>query len=179
MRRGAWENLSIRRTLKELENAESGFHWIVIRSADLSGKCECLNEQVPRNHESPDPSCKRCLGTGYVFTDYLAKGLQYSQTRQFRGEEIQMPAGVLNNSNFRYALNIKEIVPKTTDLLIEIELNKNTGDPVTPIKVQEVYDIQHVRRLWGDQGREEYYSLNVEQRQIYPGTFSRGQGRIK
>lgn len=167
-----WEKLSIRNTLKELSNVKSGFHWLVIRSASLDGYCDCVNE-IERNYETANPSCWRCLGSGRIFTDFLVKGIQYIQTRQFAADEAQAPPGIINNQQFRYAILTDNIIPKTHDLLLEIELDKDTGEPLTPIRIRDVFNVANVRTMWGDKGREEFYSIVCEYRTILPGTFRR------
>ena len=108
-----------------------------------------------------------------MFTDHLIKGLQYIPTRRALSEESQVAPGIIHNEGFRYCLTTKNIVPKETDFIIEIDLNKDTGDPVTPVSVVSVYDIIHTRILWGDKGREEWYAVTVQSRQIAPGTFKK------
>lgn len=167
-----WENLSLREHLQELEFYGASFHWLVLRSAHLDKYCECTNE-VPLSQVGTRPPCKRCLSTGRMYTDYLMKGIQYLPTRNFAGDEIFAAPGVLHNSGRRYAFNVKDVVPKSTDLILEIDLNKDTGQPIIPIKILEVFNILQIRRLWGDRGREEYYIAMTEQRQIMPGVFSK------
>ncbi len=166
-----WENLDLREHLGELEYYQGSFHWLVLRSAHLDKFCECVKE-MPIHFQGSLPPCKRCLSTGRIYTDYLIKGIQYLPTRNFAANEVFAAPGVIHNAGRRYAFTVKDIVPKSTDLVLEIDLNKNTGQPITTIKILEVFNIQQVRRLWGDRGREEYYIALVEQRQIMPGTFS-------
>lgn len=167
-----WENLSIRGTIDDLRKAMSGFHWVVLRSAHLDGFCECIKE-VERQYSKATSNCRRCLGSGRLFTDFLIKGIQYIPTPQFRSDESQKGPGVLHNEGFRYLISVKDRIPKETDFLIEIDLDKDTGNPVTPISVVTVYDITNVRVLWGDKGREEFYSVTTKARQIAPGTFKK------
>lgn len=170
----AWEYLSIRKTLEDLRKNNSGFHWLVLRSAHLDGFCECINE-VPKQYSKATSSCKRCLGSGRVFTDHLIKGLQYIPVPRLSSKETQSGPGIIHNESFRYCVTTKNIIPKEIDFIIEVDLNKNTGDVVTPVKIRKVYDISNVRTLWGDKGREEWYSLTVESKQIAPGTFSKSK----
>lgn len=165
-----WENLSLKDHLKDLEKWQTSFHWLVLRSADISKFCECVNES-PENTNQPSASCRRCFATGRIYTDYLIKGIQYSRSRQDTGFEISTPPGILNNSSYKYAITIKDIIPKSTDLIIEVDRNKNTGEIVTPIRIVEVFDIEDVRIIYGDKGREEFYTLSVQRRSILPGTF--------
>jgi len=106
-----------------------------------------------------------------MYTDYIIRSIQYVQTRQFGADEVSSPAGIVNNSQFRYIVAVDGVPPKTHDIILEINLDKDDGEPLIPLRIKEVFNIVNVRTLWGEGGREEFYSAVVEQRQILPGTF--------
>lgn len=162
-------NMNVRENLNEMASKRSGFHWLILRSSQPDRFCDCLNE-TSKSNSDPNPSCKKCLGSGRVFTDLFTKGLSYSPNRQFAVDESIGDPGEIRNATFHFAMEIG-YRPKEQDMLAEIVLDIDTGAPITPIRFREVFNILNVRTMHGDLGREEFYSLLCEKRQIYPGNF--------
>lgn len=129
-------------------------HWGVHRSALLNKKCPCLS----RDNGKTNSACRRCLGTGHMFVDYIVK----LDKRTFSPEFVRdAGVGEARVGDFRYYL--ERIVPvKQDDLILEVELDESTLLPVQPFRIREAYRVKAVEDMRDRGGRLEFVQLVVD-----------------
>jgi len=147
-----------------------GFYWVALRTASLSQRCtECL-KSIGAETEGPNPDCITCLGSGYPFVDKVTQGFRYLSTPGF---DFATQIGNVNTEAEVFIIE-HDKQPKSTDYIVELELNEVTGAPIQPFKITRVFKIQGAFPLRGDKGRIEFWRCFVEER-----NFTRGQGIIQ
>lgn len=152
--------LSLKAELEYMIKNGIGFHWVILRQLDRSKKCDCVNEG----------GCTKCFGTGYLYTDYLIQGLKYRPTGSEKRNDETYKAGIVIKQGHKYIVQL-QYHPSNGDLILEVDLHRDTGQPFIPIRIVEVHDIQSSRLLWGDYEKGQYYILSCKNRQSYPGEF--------
>lgn len=148
--------------LRELERV--AFRWVALREADLSKQCTCVQESE-KGLRQASASCKRCFGSGYVFTDYLVKGFEwvFTPATHFQAELGQMSTQV------RHFVVRRTRPLKKFDFLVDLDINPDTGVPKQPFKMIRVYQIQDVRAFSGRGGRVEFWKCTAEERTLTTG----------
>ena len=52
--------------------------------------------------------------------------------------------------------------PTQQDFIIEVELQRQTGEPIVPLKIAIAYDITDIRDMRDKGGRIEYYAVTAQ-----------------
>lgn len=137
------------------------FHWLGIRQPDYSKPCDCggsLGSQEP-------VLCKRCLSTGYLFTDYLVKGYSWLG---ILGVEYQSKPGILSTNQKNVVLQFNRKISKF-DILLDLDFDPDTGKVRQPFKILKQYKVQDSVPIRGDSSRIEFWRCSVEERNIDDG----------
>ncbi|RMG69772.1 MAG: hypothetical protein D6710_08275 [Nitrospirae bacterium] len=149
-----------------------GFSWVALRTIDLNTKCTECSKRVGNQYETPPEECKTCFGTGHLYVDKLVRGFRdLSQP----GFDFLSELGVVNTKTQVYIIE-HDKYPKSTDFILELDLDEKTGQPKIPYKIQRVFKIQDAHPLRGGQpeghpGRIEFFRCFVEERNF--GTAGR------
>jgi len=133
-----------------------GFSWMVLRQTDRSQKCACTNDM------SYAGKCRRCLGTGFPFTDMLVKGFLWARTP---GVEFYTVAGKISTNLRNLVVEYNRPVKKF-DQVLEISLDPDTGDPIQPYQIVRSYVLADVMPMRGKGGRVEFWKAIGEERTI-------------
>lgn len=138
-----------------------GFQWYGIRQPDYSKPCSCaasLGSEEPK-------ACNRCLSTGYLFTDYLAKGYSWLG---ILGVEYSSKPGILSTQQRNIVLQFSKQVSKF-DIIVELDQNPDTGEIRQPFKIMRYFKIQDCLPLKGDSAKIEFWKCSIEERNIDSG----------
>ena len=138
-----------------------GFQWYGLRQPDYSKKCECS----PTSGSSGLASCKRCLSTGYLFTDYLVKAYSWLGILGFEYGSIP---GNISTQGKAIVVQHKYPVNKF-DYILELKQDPDTGKILQPFSIIRYYRIQDVASLKGDSSRIEFWKCSIEERNIDDG----------
>lgn len=158
----------LRKELKLLVD-NVGFRWVGLRSVDHSTRCDCKSEYPGFNIAS----CTRCMGTGFVFTDYLVKA--YSWMGVF-GVQFESEIGRISTQGKNCVLEHDRPVNKR-DYILELDLDNNTGRPIMPFRVLKYFEVQDSSAMLGDGARVEFWRCTLEERSIYINSDSDGRDR--
>lgn len=156
--------IDLRKFLREIRDTV-GFRWIALRSVDLSKPClECI-KKAPDNYDSPSGVCSRCLDIGFNYVDKLIKGYRFQATP---GVDIAANVGPINIPKQNYILEWNTF-PKSTDWILELDLDEVTQIPKQPFKITSAFKIEDANSLRGDNGRIEFWKCTVEERNLSLG----------
>lgn len=136
----------------------SSFRWVGLRSVDYSKPCYCQKT-------GDTPTCKRCMRTGFLFTDYLVKAYKYQDVMGvlFNAQPVTISTGR------DFVILRHDRVVNKRDWILEIELDADTGKPAQPFRVVRMYEVQDVYPLIGDESRREFWKCSIEERNIDDG----------
>ena len=150
---------------KEVNNMTSiGFQWVGLRQADYTKSCSCVKNNAD-GLRAPLKSCKRCLSTGYVFTDYLVKGFMWKQTL---GTDFNSGVGLISTQNRNLVVEHNRPVNKF-DYVLELDQDPDTGQIRQPFRIIRTFLVQDVFPMKGDNGRIEFWRCVVEEKTIDSG----------
>jgi len=150
----------LRRVLDLMANQR--FAWLGMRKANRSAKCSCTKATSKANQ-----GCKRCLGTGFGFTDRLISGYFWMATE---GKSFVTEAGRIATQTRNLVLQHDRPISKFDQILL-LEVDADTGEPVQPFKIVKRFLIQDAIGMRGPGGRLEFWKCSAEER-----TFSDDQG---
>ena len=145
-----------------MTSISEGFRWLGLRRADLSSSCACVKDNRD-GHRAPTRSCRRCLGTGHLFTDYLVKG--YLWRSYFTGTEYASGPGRIATQG-RNLILPHDQPAKKFDLVLVLDLDPETGEPRQPFRIVENHVIVDVFNVIGQNGRSEFYRCTLQERSI-------------
>ena len=151
--------MNLRNEINQLST--QGFRWYGIRHADLSKTCICVTDGTG-GVRNPLPSCKRCFGTGHLFTDYLAHGYGWPSVL---GTAFRTGPGQISTQTRNFVFRYDSIIAKF-DLVLDLSLDLDTGDPIQPFKILKVYEIQDSSQMAGFEGRLEFWKCIAEERNL-------------
>lgn len=130
----------------------------------------CPNFNLDRREDHPD-DCPYCMGTGYIFEDYIIKS--YSRpTRDIEAQakSVRIEIGVMSPNRWTYYFPAyiqknKRIYlnPTHKDYIIELELNHENNLPAKPYRFKKILKIEVVAELRDKGGRLEYYNVNTRE----------------
>lgn len=143
-----------------------GFQWLGLRQPDYSKKCSCWTLPFKENA----PGCKRCMLTGYVFTDYLVKGYTWLGVL---GAEFGTPPGMISTQTKNVVVKHNRTINKF-DYVLELSQDIDTGKLKQPFKILKYNKIQDIIPILGDSGRIEFWKAILEERNIEDGRASTG-----
>jgi hypothetical protein len=136
------------------ELSEHMFAWYGFRHQDVNKACKHANDDDKRN-------CKRCMGSGFLFTDYLVKA--YISLSSPGVEYIASVGKLSTSTKYAYISSAYEIAKG--DYLIELELDRKTGIPIQPFTIREKYVIgASPMPIRGKNGRLVYWKCFIEER---------------
>lgn len=138
-----------------------GFRWLGHRSANYDRKCSCLS-QVEEGYAEPNPSCGRCLGTGFLFTDFLIKGLLWKSF--FSGTEFFAGPGRISTQG-RNLITAHDTPIKKFDVIHTLDLDPDTAQPRQPFKITGSFIVIDSFSFVGDD-KIEYWKSSLEERTI-------------
>ncbi len=139
-----------------------GFQWFGLRQADYSKKCGCVRTE---GLEAPKKSCKRCLNTGYLFTDYFVKGYMWQAVL---GVEFGASAGLISTQTRNLVVEHDHPVNKF-DYILELDQDPDTGGIRQPLSILRTFKVQDVMPMRGKDGRFEFWKCSVEERNADEG----------
>lgn len=141
-----------------------GFQWLGLRKTDYSKKCSCWNKAT----KDAPPGCKRCMLSGYLFTDFLVKGYVWMGVL---GAEFGTPPGILSTQQKNVVIKYDKILNKF-DYILELAQDINTGRVSQPFNILKYNRVQDALPIKGDSGRVEFWKGIIEERQIESGRLS-------
>jgi hypothetical protein len=138
-----------------------GFQWYGLRQPDYTRKCSC-DGTLGTNTNS---TCKRCLSTGYLFTDFLIKGYSWMG---LLGVEYGTMAGKLSTQQRNLVVKHNRVINKF-DFILELAQDSDTGIITQPFKIVRQFKIQDIIPIKGDSGRIEFWKCTIEERNVDDG----------
>ena len=139
-------NIDLRKEFDVLQNSFS-IDILYIRTSKYI-KCNCYNPL----HKVGDPTCKKCLGRGYMNTIEKVKPISTS-VNYMQDMMLNTGLGVISTSDEIYYFSHK-VMPKKGDLILVTKFNSKK-EPVEAVSVYELHSANPVR---GDHGRVEIYT---------------------
>lgn len=162
---------SIRETLESLVGKTNrlapnkkegvGFQWFGLRQPDYSKKCSC--EGILGTTDSP--VCKRCLSTGYLFSDKLVKGYTWMGVL---GSEFMAKPGVISTQQRNLIVEYDRPISKF-DFILELDQDPDTGTLRQPMKIMRYFKIQDTLPIRGDGSKLEFWKVSIEERNVLDG----------
>lgn len=138
-----------------------GFRWYGLRQPDYSKKCSCAGLQGV----STNPTCTRCLSTGYLFTDYLVKGYSWMG---ILGVEYGTLAGKINTQVRNLVVKHNRTINKF-DYVLDLDFDPETGKVRQPFTILKQFKVQDSMPIAGDEGRIEFWKCIIEVRNVDDG----------
>ena len=138
-----------------------GFQWLGLRQSDYSKKCVCQGIQGT----SDSPICKRCMSTGYLFTDFLVKGYTWMGVL---GAAFNAGPGLISTEQRNVVIKHDKQISKF-DYILELDQNSDTAKLVQPLRINRYFQIQDAVPIKGDNARIEFWKLSVEERNARDG----------
>jgi len=137
------------------------YQWFGLRQADYSKKCSCT--AISRQGTNlPDRSCKRCLGMGFKFTDYLVRGYHWIGAP---GVEFPGGPGLVITQTKQMVIQHDRTVNRF-DFLLILDQEKDGPTLKTPFKIMRQFCIQDVIPLRADNARIEFWKCFLEERTV-------------
>jgi hypothetical protein len=133
-------------------------YWMAVRHAVPGAKCPCIHGES----EGPDDNCRICHGSGDMFVDHLVRGRKYTPRPEI-GSEQRTPVGYVNIHAPMYQIESGVVRPHTTDYVMELVLDRNTGQPVRPYEIRVMYKIAHVDEMRDIQGKIAFFQIKTEE----------------
>jgi hypothetical protein len=164
MKRSRLDFIDLKKEFNVLKE-NMGFSWGALRSAKLDQKCTECAKSVGAQYDQPNPSCKTCMGVGYLYIDNLVK-LRTSDRSS--AKKFLFELGAINTSNRDFFME-SDTRPKPSDFILELHLNEDTGAPIQPFKIRSVYKVQDVYQARGIGGRTSYWHCLAETRNFTIG----------
>lgn len=136
-------------------------HWGLIRKRVRDRKCPCFNQQT---HEARS-DCQKCIGTGEAYLDHLVR---YRKTGFVQMTESPREVGRAGGGTLVKIYLRSSVKPDRGDFFIEIAQDESSRDrnfqiqPLAPIEIVKVYDIQDVLDLREAGGRLEFFTVLAE-----------------
>ncbi len=149
----------IRKALLDMRDV--AFRWVGIRQPDYSKRCACVREQ-PDGHFTTSNKCRRCLTTGYMFSDYLIKVYMWLGVL---GVEFGASVGKISTQN-RNMVALHERAINKFDIVLELDLDPETGALRQPFKIMRVFQVQDSMPLLAGDGKVEYWKCALEERNL-------------
>ena len=143
-----------------------GFQWFGLRQPDFSKKCGCS----PMEGTSENHTCRRCLSSGYVFTDYLVKGYFWMGVL---GTEYGASPGVIATQQKNLVIEFNRPINKF-DFVLELDQEPTSGKIRQPFKIMKLYKVQDSLPLKGDSAKIEFWKCSVEERNVDDGRPATG-----
>ena len=138
-----------------------GFKWIALRQADYDTPCLCTQSEEGYSHPTSD--CSRCLGTGYLFTDFLTRA--YIWGGFFAGTEFPSEVGRISTQGRNAVLEHDRPVNKF-DQILELDLDPEDGKIRQPIRVIRAFTIVDAEAKIGKNSRVEFWKCILEERTL-------------
>jgi hypothetical protein len=148
--------------IEELEElAGTGFQWVGLRQPNYSKECACVREEKD-GHRAPSSTCRRCMATGYVFTDYLVKAYMWQGVL---GIEFGSAAGRISTPLRNLVVQHDRPINKF-DMILELDQDTDTGEIRQPFSILRHFKVQDSMPLKGDSGRIEFWKCALEERNL-------------
>lgn len=138
-----------------------GFQWFGLRQPDYTQPCGCIGVDGTRE----DPTCRRCMSTGYLFTDYLVKGYSWMG---ILGVEYNASPGLISTQQRNLVIEYNKPINKF-DFVLELE-HSPAGVLRQPFNIMRYFRVQDSLPLKGDDSRVEFWKCALEERNIESGT---------
>lgn len=132
---------------------EQGFHWVALRSVDLSRPCSKCKGKTLSAHSEVSSQCTLCLDVGYSYVDKLIKGYSY---RGSPGNDENTQVGIINTENLVWALQHNSY-PKTSDYILELDLDLTTGVPRQPFRIIRTHKVSDAQAMLGDDRKIKFW----------------------
>jgi len=138
-----------------------GFQWFGLRQPDFGKKCGC----EPIEGTSENHTCKRCLNTGFLFTDYLVKGYFWMGVL---GTEYGAAPGILSTQQKNLVIEHDRPIGKF-DFVMELDIDHETGKVRQPFAITRYFRVQDSLPLRGDGTQVEFWKCTLEERNVEDG----------
>lgn len=129
-------------------------NYILLVRHDKKVKCTCWNNQ----YQAPTKSCKKCLGTGYIFKAEKFKarsmGAAIPETLPRALKDSELGEVIISSRMFYLSRNVE---PDIQDYIIECEWDQ-FNRPVFG-KYSGVYEINYAEPFRGDNGNVEFFRV--------------------
>lgn len=131
----------------------------------------CPYYDLDRKEDHPD-DCSYCMGSGYMFQDYIVKSYCRTATDvEAQTKEVRIEIGFMAPSKWVYYLpayistNNRNIYlnPTHADYIIELDLDED-NEPTLPRRIRRILSIEAIHELRDKNGRIEYYSINCKEK---------------
>lgn len=151
--------IDLREELKDLLGKT--FNWLGLRQLDYSKKCSCTSISKVGGTSLPDKSCKRCMGMGFKFTDYLVRGYTWIGAP---GVEFPGGPGLVVTQTKQLILQHNRTVNKFDFALL---LDQEPDSKIrSPFKIMRQFCIQDVIPIRADNSRIEFWKCFLEERTV-------------
>jgi hypothetical protein len=152
---------------EELESLRGySFSWFALRQPDFSQPCAGIAHS-DLGH-SPVASCSRCQNTGYLLTDFIVGGKIWIGQL---GVMYQSKSGLISTADMQFILEHNRPIGKG-DLIGELEINGDTGQPVQPFRVSKYYRVANATKHTGDDGKIIFWRGRLEENSVSDSTES-------
>jgi hypothetical protein len=138
---------------------------VLLRSLtrDSSGnktRCNCVD--LITKEPDKDRWCESCYGIGYIWVESLIKIYRVLEEadRDNAVQDKRVKPGIVNVNLLTMYADYNYTILEG-DKIVEIRLNNNTGNPVTPYIRERAYNVSTVMDYRSDNGRLEYNKLFV------------------
>lgn len=100
------------------------------------------------------------MGTGHLYVDKLVKA---QRIRSVPGGHLRTKLGKISTEIKNWVIESRN-KPKSTDWILELDLNERTNAPKQPFSVVRAFSIQSAKPARGKRGRIEYWHCTAEER---------------
>ena len=150
--------LNFAKELERLSKVGGSFTWVALRTPDLTKKCSCAGKGT----KDSVPGCNRCFDTGYLFVDCLVKCYAWPAVL---GVEFLTPPGKISTQNKNYVIEADRNIT-TESYILELDIDKDTGKPNQPFKIERAYKIQDFALIKARDDKPAFWKVSAEQRNI-------------
>lgn len=137
-------------------------HIVFLRRA-LDRHCGCWREDT----READLRCPYCTGTGWLYQDerYLTRRMPLTDPVVAALLESRSPVGFLGVAEFLFWFK-HDVKPTKRDVILEVTLDEETGQPVEAINIEKIWSIGQVQDFRDRYGRVEYWGCWVRDGQL-------------
>jgi hypothetical protein len=134
-------------------------HYVFHRKAK-DRRCGCFNDVI----REAKIDCPYCTGTGWLYADQKRKARKMPITDPVVAALLERSTaiGKVAISQFVFFLeHDPDWAPSLRDLILEVTLNEETGEPVKPYNIETTWDIGQVYDARDKHGRVEFWTVWV------------------
>lgn len=137
------------------------FSWFGLRQPDRSKRCSCYSN-TSVGLSAPDKTCRRCLGSGYKFTDYIIRGYSWLGILGF---EYPSGPGPITTQTNNLIVEWNKAINKS-DIILLLDQEASSSKLKTPFRILKQYVVQDSKPIRLDDARIEFWRCQLEERSI-------------